>query len=105
MTKRFTELLAEIKALHEAKNADYSNDKDALLCFQTSEQIGIPAYKGCLVRMGDKYNRACQLAKKEANVKDETIKDTLMDLAVYSLLCIELYESRLPNKQMIKTEG
>jgi hypothetical protein len=95
MTKRFNELIAEIQQLHEAKNADYSNDKDALLCFQTSEQIGISAWKGCLVRMGDKYNRACQLAKKEANVKEETIIDTLKDLAVYSLLCIELYEQSL----------
>ena len=94
MTKRFSELLKEIQTLHEAKNSDYSNDKEKLQCFQTSEQIGVPAWKGCLIRMGDKYNRICQLAKKEAEVKDEKVEDTLKDLAVYALLCIELYENR-----------
>ena len=106
MTKRFNELIAEIKQLHEAKNADYSNDKDALQCFQTSENIGIAAWKGCLVRMGDKYNRICSLAKKgEASVKDETVKDTLMDLAVYSLLCIELYENKKADFKSEKKES
>ena len=100
MTKRFTELLQEMQALHESKNADYSSDKAKLECFTESEKIGVPAFKGCFIRLSDKYKRAQQLIKSGHNqVADEKLEDTMLDLAVYSLLFIELYESRLPAKQ------
>lgn len=95
MTTRFNQLLKEIQTLHEAKNSDYSSDKAKLECFMEAEQIGVPAFKGCFIRLGDKYKRAQQLIrKKQGEVSDEKIEDTMRDLAIYSLLFIELYESR-----------
>jgi len=49
-----------------------------------------------LIRLSDKWSRLVNLAGgKEAQVKEETLEDTLIDLANYSLLCIILLrESR-----------
>lgn len=38
--------------------------------------------------MGDKYNRFCRLIKAEAQVKDESIRDTLIDLANYAIMTV-----------------
>jgi myo-inositol catabolism protein IolC len=93
MTKRFEELVAEILALHKAKNSDYSKDSEALSNFYEVEDLGISAWKGVMVRLCDKWSRIKTLAnKKDPSVKDEKIVDTLKDMAVYSLLCIELIE-------------
>jgi len=91
--ERFHKLLEEIGRLHDMKNSDYAEDVDPLSNFRLCEKFGIPAWKGCLVRMSDKMSRLFQLAKKEeASVKEETVVDTLKDLATYSLICVLLYE-------------
>ena len=92
---RFNQLLDEIKTLHQRKGHDYGSSIDDLSNFRWSESMDIPAWKGCLIRISDKFARLLQFAKSgELKVKDETIIDTLRDLAVYSLLCIELFETR-----------
>ena len=51
------------------------------------------AWKGCCVRIGDKFSRIMGFAKKEKlKVKDESIKDTLVDMANYALIALILYE-------------
>jgi len=86
-------LLEEIRQLHDRKNADYSKAEDPLRNFRICEAFRIPAWKGCLVRMSDKWSRLVQLANKPAPVvKDEAIIDAMTDLAVYSLLCRILWE-------------
>lgn len=46
-----------------------------------------------VVRLGDKYRRLKTLAKDDARVKDESIKDTLMDMACYCVMTlVELEE-------------
>ncbi len=89
---QFYKLLQEMGELHSRKNHDYSGD-DPLSNLKSSVEIGIPAWKGILIRLMDKWARLKTFAKKETlEVKDESIKDTLMDSAVYSLLCIIIYE-------------
>lgn len=88
----FYKLLEELKEIHSRKNHDYAG-KDPLSNLKMSETFGIPAWKGTLIRMSDKFARIVQLANKGENlVKDESIIDTLKDLSVYSLLCIILYK-------------
>ena len=41
-----------------------------------------------VVRVGDKMNRIKSLIKKEAQVKDESIKDTLLDMANYAIMTV-----------------
>jgi hypothetical protein len=53
---------------------------------------GIEPWKGVVVRLGDKYSRLCNFAKKgKFEVKDESVEDTLKDLAVYGILALILY--------------
>lgn len=100
-SKRFDELLDKMKELRSKKNSDYASDEDSLSNLRGSEQLGIVAWKGVLVRIGDKISRIFQIAKSNGKhqVKDESIIDTLLDLAIYSLLCIILFEEWLASKK------
>jgi hypothetical protein len=86
----FYSLLQEMADLHSRKNHDYAGS-DPLSNLKGSEEIGIPAWKGVLVRLMDKWARIKTFANKaELEVINESIYDTLMDNAVYSLLCVIL---------------
>ena len=88
---RFYQILDELAELHSCKNHDYAGE-DPLSNFRLAERMGIPAWKGCLVRMSDKISRLWSFAKKgKLEVKDESVIDTAKDLAVYSILMILLY--------------
>lgn len=90
---RFYELLLTIAELHSKKNHDYSQESDPLSNLRESERFGVPAWKGALVRITDKFSRIVQLAGgKTPQIKAESITDTLIDMAIYSLLTIVLFE-------------
>ena len=92
-SKRFYEILDVIKNLHDQKRHDYGANEDIFANFRLSELSGIPAWQGSVVRMGDKYARISNFSKKgEFKFKGENIKDTLMDMAIYSLITMILYE-------------
>lgn len=89
---RFYELLQEMADLHSRKNHDYAGG-DPLSNLRAPEEIGIPAAKGIIVRLMDKWGRLKTFFRGETyRVKEESVKDTLMDNAVYSLLCIIVLE-------------
>lgn len=75
----FTALTQEMAQTYEAKNADYGNSFDKSL-----DEFGLVA---SLVRMTDKLNRAKQLSRQDARV-DESMRDTLMDLANYAVMTV-----------------
>ena len=101
-SERFYELLETMKNTHDVKRHDYANQDDVFANFRTCEQAGIPAWKGCCVRLGDKFSRIMGFAKKEKlKVKDESIKDTLIDMANYALIALILYEEE-QNKEVIR---
>jgi hypothetical protein len=85
----FEKLLAEIQKLHDDKNHDYAQDSDPLSNLRRAQSFGIPAWKGVLVRLSDKWSRIEQLASGKTP-KHESLRDSLMDNAVYSLLAILL---------------
>jgi hypothetical protein len=96
-SERFYEILDTIKDLHDAKKHDYGNS-DVFANFRLSELAGISPWKGSVVRMGDKYARISNYIKKgDFKFKEESIKDTLMDMAIYSLITIVLYEEEMFN--------
>jgi len=95
---RFYKLLERIAEIHSSKNHDYAGKKNPLQNFRMCESMGIPAWKGVLIRISDKFSRACNFAKQNSlKVKDENVVDTLLDMAIYSLLCAILYEEREKN--------
>ena len=96
-SKRFYEILETIKNLHDAKKHDYGN-ADIFANFRLSNLAGISPWKGSVIRMGDKYARISNFIKKgDFKFKEESIKDTLMDMAIYSLITIVLYEEEMFN--------
>lgn len=88
---RFYMLLNEIAALHSRKSYDYTPAGNPLANFHRSERFGVPAWKGALVRIGDKMGRLEQLSSGK-EPENESMRDTLVDTAVYALLTVLLLE-------------
>lgn len=78
--EKFTEITSNMAKTYAAKNHDYGNSFDKSL-----DKFGIVA---SIVRMGDKMNRIESLTNKEAKVNDESVKDTLLDLANYAIMTV-----------------
>ena len=91
----FAELIEEVKRLHETKNNDYAEDADPLSNLRRAEKLGVPAFKGVLVRLTDKWSRIEQLSSGKTP-KHESLRDSLIDNAVYSLLAILLLDEQKP---------
>lgn len=77
---RFRSLVDQMANLYAAKNADYGNSFS-----QSVQEFG---YVAGIVRMSDKFNRLKNLAlgKASSRVKEESLIDTLLDLASYSVM-------------------
>lgn len=78
--QQFMDITTNMAKTYAAKNHDYGNSFDNSL-----DKFGLIA---SIVRMGDKMNRLETLVTKKAQVKDESIKDTLLDLANYSIMTV-----------------
>jgi len=90
---RFYELIGEMQRIHDKKNNDYAGNETPLANLLECKKIGIDPFKGVLVRMSDKWSRICRLASGvQPQVKDESIKDTLLDIANYALFAIIILE-------------
>ena len=78
--QKFVDITDGMVKTYIAKNHDYGNSFD-----QSLDKFGLVA---SVVRLGDKMNRIESLTKKEAQVKDESIKDTLLDMANYAIMTV-----------------
>ena len=88
----FLELLAEMKALHESKSADYGSEDDPLANIRTgADFVNIEAWRGCMVRIADKVQRLRTYCRT-GRLVHEGVRDTLLDLSAYSLLAIVLFD-------------
>jgi len=78
---KFGKVLSEMFDTYKKKNADYGNSFS-----ETIQEFGyIPA----VARINDKLKRVKNMVKgNEMNIKDESLRDNLMDVAVYSVLTI-----------------
>ena len=77
----FEKITKKMFDTYKKKNADYGNSFDDLF-----DEFGMTS---ALIRMKDKYNRLKSITeKKDIQVKDESVEDTLLDLANYCILTI-----------------
>ena len=91
-SKRFLELLQEMEDLHNSKSADYGSEDDPLANIrQGADFVDIEPWRGCMVRIADKVQRLRTYCKT-GKLVHEGVRDTLLDLAAYSLLAIVLHE-------------
>lgn len=79
-TDKFNLVTDEMAELYARKNKDYGNSFDRSL-----DEDGLLVTK---IRLSDKINRFSTLIKNDALVKDESIRDTLIDLANYAVMTI-----------------
>lgn len=88
------ELCKRLNETYEAKNHDYGNSFG-----ETFDKLGIIS---AITRISDKYNRLvslCTKSQEEMMVKDESIHDTLLDMANYCIMTIiELDKNKENNK-------
>jgi hypothetical protein len=87
---RFHALLKQIGELHDAKQRDYGTDADAFANVRGSEDWGVAPWIGAMVRATDKVRRLQTYAAKGSLI-NEGVEDSLMDLAVYSLIALILF--------------
>ncbi len=88
---RFHGLLAQMGRLHAKKSADYGLGRDPLANLRASEDFGVPAYLGTLLRLHDKIIRLKAFAQN-GSLANESAQDALMDLAAYALLVLILLD-------------
>ena len=90
---RYTKIVNEMYEIYKAKNVDYGDS-----VHDTFLKYGLLSF---LVRMEDKISRLRSLTlkgKKEQRVKNESILDTLQDLANYAILAIIELEEQADTK-------
>lgn len=86
---RHGQLCNQLHDTYVRKNADYGDSAT-----RTFKEFGAVSYA---TRISDKFNRFIQLVKgNEAKVKDESIKDTLIDMANYCLMAVVDMEDEEP---------
>ena len=91
--EKHKELCDRIHSTCVAKNHDYGSSVSELY-----KKFGLISY---VVRMNDKMSRINTLIKREAEVKDEKITDTLLDLANYCLLAVADMELEKENENEV----
>ncbi len=84
------ELLDFMHEQYVDKNTDYGNSFS-----ETFDRFGLTAP---IVRMWDKLQRIETLSKQDARVKDESIRDTLLDLANYAIMTVIELDKRRGNE-------
>ena len=88
----FVALLQEMQRLHESKSADYGSEDDPLANIrQGADFVNIEPWRGCMVRIADKVQRLRTYCRT-GRLVHEGVRDTLLDLAAYSLLAIVLFD-------------
>ena len=81
METTFEKITAEMLETYKKKNADYGNSFS-----ETIQEFG---YIPSVARINDKLKRVKNIVKgKDMNIKDESMRDNLMDIANYCVLTI-----------------
>lgn len=80
-------ILKQMLNTYEAKDNDYSSTGLPMGNLRKCEDAGIEAWRGCLVRMGDKMSRLENFINQNEYKVSEKAEDTIIDLANYSILC------------------
>jgi len=99
MTKPFSEVLAEMQAMHDRKSQDYGVQADPFANVRASEDFGIPGWLGTVVRLNDKITRIKSFAKN-GSLANESLRDSLIDIAVYAAIAVALYDEATPKRDL-----
>ena len=93
-SQRFYDLCDLLKEIHRRKSSDYGcpSGTDPLANIRNGARfVGIPAWKGAMVRLSDKVTRLATY-NVTGQLENESLEDNLIDLASYSLLALLLHQ-------------
>lgn len=79
-TEKFKEVTKQLLDIYERKNHDYGDSFN-----QSLDNFGTIA---SVVRLSDKFNRLVSLTKKNDPQVEESIEDTLLDMANYCIMTV-----------------
>lgn len=92
-SQAFFDLCDALKQMHASKSTDYGcpSGTDPLANIRNGAKfVGIPAWKGAMVRLSDKVTRLATF-NATGSLTYEGVEDNLFDLASYALLSLLLY--------------
>jgi hypothetical protein len=92
----FKAICNELSELLAKKRHDYG---------EPSRTLGRYGVKGIVVRMGDKFERLHGLTWEGKEPNFESLEDTLLDMAGYSVLALELLRDNTPKKVLGTAHG
>lgn len=91
LSVRFHQLLKIAGDLHDIKQLDYGAANDPFANVRGSRDFGVRPWVGALLRGNDKMKRLQKLAR-EGNLANEPAVDSFLDLAVYAIIGLVLFE-------------
>ena len=92
-SQAFFDLCDALKEMHRRKSSDYGcpSGTDPLANIRNGAKfVGIPSWKGAMVRLSDKVTRLATF-NATGRLENESLEDNLFDLASYSLLALLLH--------------
>lgn len=92
-SQAFFDLCDSMKEMHKRKSRDYGcpSGEDPLANIRNGARfVGIPSWKGAMVRLSDKVTRLAAY-NATGRLENESLEDNLFDLAAYSLLALLLH--------------
>lgn len=92
-SQQFFDLCDSLKEMHRRKSRDYGcpSGEDPLANIRNGAAfVGIPAWKGAMVRLSDKVTRLAAY-NATGRLENESLEDNLVDLASYALLALLLH--------------
>ena len=92
-SQSFFDLCDAMKEMHRRKSSDYGcpSGTDPLANIRNGARfVGIPSWKGAMVRLSDKVTRLATF-NATGRLENESLEDNLFDLASYALLALLLH--------------
>jgi len=92
-SQAFFDLCDSLKEMHRRKSRDYGcpSGEDPLANIRNGARfVGIPSWKGAMVRLSDKVTRLAAY-NATGRLENESLEDNLFDLASYALLALLLH--------------
>jgi len=92
---QFEAVLIEMAELHKRKGADYAEDTDVHSNFRRAgDQLGVSAWHQCESLIATKMARLRELYpwRSGKKPKNEALRDTVVDRAVYSTIAVCLFD-------------
>lgn len=98
----FHRVLRKMAETHDKKQADYGRADDPFANVRSSADFGIAGWVGCMVRANDKMARIKTAAMQvvaggDVQLANESLEDSLLDLANYAVIGLVLLRQEQAN--------